>query len=67
MWDNHLKKKVKISMQWNKLDQEIRLTYDLNERLLRDEFLEAITSYPRVVFGKTIPRWKGNSTRNMME
>jgi hypothetical protein len=67
MWDIILKEKVEILMEWKKLDQGLRLTRELDERLLSDEFLEAITQDPGVRLGKNLPRWKGNLTRKMME
>ena len=67
MWDINLKGKLKIVMEWKKLDQGIRLTHDLNELLLSDKFLEAITQYMSVLLGKMLPRWKFNSMRKMME
>jgi hypothetical protein len=54
-------------MEWKKLDQGLRLTCELDERLLSDEFMEAITPYSGVHLGKNLPRWKGNLMRKMME
>jgi hypothetical protein len=67
MWDIILKEKVEILMEWKKLDQGLRLTHELDERLLSDEFLEAITQDLGVRLGKNLPRWKGNLMRKMME
>ena len=67
MWDIILKGKIEILMEWKKLDQGLRLTHELDERLLSDKFLEAITQDAGVRLGKNLPRWKGNSKRNMME
>jgi len=67
MWDINLREKFEISMEWKKLNQGLRLTCELNELLLSDKFLEAITQDPGVRLGKKLPRWKGNSIRKMME
>jgi hypothetical protein len=52
MWDIILKEKFEILMEWKKLDQGLRLTCELDERLLSDEFLEAITQDMGVCLGK---------------
>jgi len=51
MWDIILKGKIEILMEWKKLDQGLRLTRELDERLLSDEFLEAITQDSGVCLG----------------
>ena len=43
MWGIILKEKFEILMEWKKLYQGLRLTRELDEWLLSDEFMEAIT------------------------
>jgi hypothetical protein len=48
-------------------NEGLGLIHEFDGRLLSNDLQKFITQDPGVHFGKTIPRWKGNSTRKTME
>jgi hypothetical protein len=56
-----------VGLRKVKLNQGTKFTHEPNQWLLSNNLLELITLDPNVRFGKTIPRWKGNLTRNTIE
>jgi hypothetical protein len=49
------------------LNEGIRLTYELDERLLSNELLKVVSRDSSINFQQTIPCWKGDLMRKMME